>query len=204
MRSRRSSGKRQERWQKPTRYSRSRCTKYCHRMTRGKADGCQAVYGKTLCGGEHGRLAGSNHDRSAGPCGYLPLGLAVPWGPLVRLAYPTEADEQAAVIQWWSLKCKAWKVPPHLLYHIANEGSGSVARGRLLKRTGVRAGCPDLCLSVARGGFFGLFVEMKRKAGRLTPEQKAFHEDLREQGYRVETCYGADQAIDTITNYMLS
>ena len=61
-----------------------------------------------------------------------------------------------------------------------------------------------MCLSVARGGFFGLFIEMKRKTGRLTEEQKAFHADLRAQGYQVETCYGADQAIDTITNYMLS
>ncbi len=122
----------------------------------------------------------------------------------MKLAYPTEADEQTAVIRWWDLKCKAWKVSSHLLYHIANEGSGSVARGRLLKRTGVRAGFPDLGLCVARGGFFGLFVEMKRKTGRLTDEQKTFHDDLRAQGYRVETCYGADQAIDTITNYMLS
>jgi hypothetical protein len=45
---------------------------------------------------------------------------------------------------------------------------------------------------------------MKRNGGRCTPEQKAFHEDLRAQGYRVEVCYGAQAAIDTITHYMLS
>lgn len=122
----------------------------------------------------------------------------------MKLLCPTETEEQSAVIKWWGFKCKAWKVPSHLLYHIANEGSGSVARGRLLKNMGVRAGFPDLGLCVARGGFLGLFIEMKRKTGRLTDEQKAFHADLRAQGYRVETCYGADQAIDTITNYMLS
>ena len=117
---------------------------------------------------------------------------------------PRETDEQAAVIEWWAWKSKAWGIPPRLLFHIPNEGSGSAVRGRLQKRQGVRAGCPDLCLTVARGGFFGLFVEMKRKAGRLTDEQKVFQDDLRAQGYRVETCYGADQAMDVITNYMLS
>ena len=122
----------------------------------------------------------------------------------IKIMTPSETEEQAAVIAWWGLKCKAWKIPPHLLFHIANEGSGSAVRGRLQKRQGVRAGCPDLCLSVARGGFFGLYVEMKRNGGRCTPEQKAFHEDLRAQGYRVEVCYGAQAAIDTITHYMLS
>lgn len=117
---------------------------------------------------------------------------------------PRETEEQAAVIEWWGLKCKAWGVPDRLLYHIANEGTRSAARGRLQKKQGVRAGCPDLCLSVARGGFFGLYIEMKRLGGRLTPEQKEFHADLREQGYRVDTCYGAESAIETITEYMLS
>ena len=122
----------------------------------------------------------------------------------IKIMTPSETEEQAAVIKWWDLKCKAWKIPPHLLFHVPNEGSGSAARGRLLKRQGVRPGCPDLCLSVARGGFFGLFVEMKRRNGRTPPEQKAFHADLRAQGYRVEVCYGAQAAIDTITLYMLS
>ena len=117
---------------------------------------------------------------------------------------PRETDEQAAVIEWWGWKSKAWNIPPHLLFHIPNEGSGSPARGRLLKRQGVRAGCPDLCLSVARGPFFGLYIEMKKKGGSCTPEQKVFHEDLRAQGYRVEVCYGAQAAIDAITHYMLS
>ena len=120
------------------------------------------------------------------------------------MAAPKETDEQAAVIEWWGWKSKAWGIPPHLLFHVANEGSGSPARGRLLKRQGVRAGCPDLCLSVARGAFFGLFIEMKRKGGRCTPDQVAFHADLRAQGYRVEVCHGAQAAIDVITDYMLS
>ena len=88
------------------------------------------------------------------------------------------------------------------LLHIANEGTGSAARGRLQKRQGVRAGVADLFLSVPRGGRSGLWIEMKRKGGRVRPEQREFLGHMQALGYAGAVCHGADEARDVITAYM--
>lgn len=116
-----------------------------------------------------------------------------------------EADEDAeqmAVIDWWDYACRRYGLEPFDLLHIPNEGSGSPVRGKRLKRLGVRAGCPDLLLTQPRGGFHGLFVEMKAKHGRPSPEQKLFLARLVERGYLCEVAYGADQAMSAIQEYL--
>ena len=115
----------------------------------------------------------------------------------------SEAQEQAAVVEWWRFACKKYGVPEVSLMHIANEGTGSVARGRLQKRQGVRAGVSDLFLSVARGEFCGLWIEMKRIGGRVRPEQLEFLEKMRELRYDGVVCHGAEAAIEKIDAYMM-
>ena len=114
----------------------------------------------------------------------------------------SETQEQSAVIEWWRLACRKYGVPEMALLHIANEGTGSAARGRLQKRQGVRAGVSDLFLSVPRGGRGGLWIEMKRKGGRVRPEQKEFLSNMQALGYDGAVCHGADEARDVITAYM--
>ena len=115
----------------------------------------------------------------------------------------SEADEQAAVIEWWRFACRKYGVPECALLHVANEGTGSVARGRLQKRKGVRAGVADLFLSVPRGAFSGLWIEMKRKRGRVRPEQREFLREMQALGYAGAVCHGADEARDVIAAYMM-
>jgi hypothetical protein len=43
---------------------------------------------------------------------------------------------------------------------------------------------------------------MKSSSGTLTPEQKEMIERLRGQGYRVEVCRGAEQAIAVLQEYL--
>lgn len=114
----------------------------------------------------------------------------------------TEAQEQTAVISWWRYACRIYGVPECSLLHIANEGTGSAARGRLQKRQGVRAGVADLFLSVPRGAFSGLWIEMKRKGGRVRPEQREFLMNMQALGYEGAVCHGADEARDVIMAYM--
>ena len=114
----------------------------------------------------------------------------------------SETQEQAAVIEWWKYACRKYGVPECSLLHIANEGTGSVVRGRLQKRQGVRAGALDLFLSVPRAGFSGLWIEMKRKGGRVRPEQREFLSNMQALGYEGAVCHGADEARDVITAYM--
>lgn len=114
----------------------------------------------------------------------------------------SEAQEQAAVIEWWRFACKKYGVPEVALLHVANEGTGSVVRGRLQKRQGVRAGVADLFLSVPRGGRAGLWIEMKRKNGQVRPEQREFLNQMQELGYDCAVCRGAEAACEKIHAYM--
>ena len=75
----------------------------------------------------------------------------------------SEAAEQVAVVEW----CDANRVP---VFHIPNGGKRGKSEAAYLKRQGVRAGVPDLCVPVARGGYHSLYVEMK--VGTNKPTQK--------------------------------
>lgn len=130
---------------------------------------------------------------------------------------PTEHAEQSALITWATLS--AGRHPELRLLHAIPNGSflgdgvkrlasgktvslGAI-RSRKLKAEGVKTGVPDLCLPVARGGFFGLYIEMKRtQGGTLSPEQKQWRQDLIEQGYHVALCKGQPAAQQTLTTYL--
>lgn len=115
---------------------------------------------------------------------------------------PSEEQEQATVFEWISLMSRQYP-ELDLCFHIPNGGVRSKSEAVRFKRTGVKAGVPDLFLPVARGGYHGLFVEMKRrKGGRVSDEQKGWIEALTEQGYRAVVCHGSDEACDELFRYM--
>lgn len=115
---------------------------------------------------------------------------------------PTEAQEQTAVFNWAAVMVRRWP-ELRLLHHIPNGGSRNAREAHNLRMQGVKAGIPDIFLPVARGGWHGLYIEMKRrKGGRLSDEQAAMLEALREQGYCAWVCKGANDAIELITEYL--
>jgi hypothetical protein len=130
---------------------------------------------------------------------------------------PKEHAEQSALITWANLSAAAHP-ELGLLFAIPNGsflGDGvkrlasgkavslGAIRSRKLKAEGVKTGVPDLCLPVARGGFHGLYIEMKRtQGGTLSPEQKQWRQDLIEQGYHVALCKGQPAAQHTLTTYL--
>jgi hypothetical protein len=116
--------------------------------------------------------------------------------------YPTEHEEQVALCQWAALSVK--KHPAlELLYAIPNGGHRHITVAQRLKAEGVKPGIPDLCLPVARGPYYGLYVEMKRKkGGRTSPAQQEWINKLRAEGYCVEICKGFEEARDAIINYL--
>ncbi len=112
-----------------------------------------------------------------------------------------EAAEQEVLIQW--CEWRQVKYPElKLIYHIPNGGSRNKIEAVNLKKQGVKAGVPDLCLPVARKGFHGLYIEMKYGKNRITKYQKEWLEDLKKQGYFVAVCYGAYEAEQVITEYL--
>lgn len=74
----------------------------------------------------------------------------------------SEAQEQCKLIKWAD-KCVQMKIHPELsmLYAVPNGGRRDKAEAAHLKRQGVRAGVPDLCLAVPKGKYHGLYIELK-------------------------------------------
>ena len=81
------------------------------------------------------------------------------------------------------------------------------------KAAGNTSGWPDLWISEPRGGFHGLYIELKSEKAKVflkrsgkpaTPhiaEQIAVLEALRERGYKAELCIGLDAAKKVLDDY---
>ena len=115
---------------------------------------------------------------------------------------PLEHEEQCALFDW-----AAWmeKTIPalKLLHAIPNGGKRDIRTAAMLKAEGVKPGVPDLCLPVPRGGFHGLYIELKRrKGGTVSKEQQAWIDALKEQHYWCAVCHGWECARDVILEYL--
>jgi hypothetical protein len=112
----------------------------------------------------------------------------------------SEDKEQAAVISWIKLQ---YPLAGKLIYAVPNGGIRHIGEAVKLKKTGVRAGVPDLCLPMPRGEYHGLYLEMKRKeGGRLSANQKEYLDLLFEQGYAATWVEGFEEAKEIITHYI--
>lgn len=118
-----------------------------------------------------------------------------------RLETISEADEQTAVVAW--ARSQMWKYPMlDLLFHVPNGGSRNIAEAVHLKRMGVRAGIPDLCLPYPSAGYHSLWIEMKAAKGRPTALQRETMAKLNEYGHLAIVCHGAGEAIEAIKRYL--
>ena len=105
---------------------------------------------------------------------------------MIDPSIPSEAQEQAAFVQYMRLKH-----PDILIFAIPNGGSRNKAEASRMKAGGVVAGIPDLFVPE-----YKLFIEMKRrKGGSVSQRQKWIMFELRRVGYRCEVCKGSDEAI---------
>ena len=115
---------------------------------------------------------------------------------------PLEEIEQEHVFLWASMEERAY---PELamLYAIPNGGKRAIKTAVALKKQGVKRGVPEMCLPVARGGYHGLYVELKRqKGGTVSDEQREWIAALNTQGYKAIICHGAEEAIEQIRGYL--
>ncbi|AYN12340.1 VRR-NUC domain-containing protein [Pseudomonas putida] len=102
-----------------------------------------------------------------------------------------EGQEQAALMQELQLRYpQVYK----LIYHVPNGGHR------------VKAGVPDLVLPMARGGYFGLYIEFKAMPpfdAPVSPGQDAYLQALADQGYLAIVCRGNIDAVEAIRAYLL-
>ena len=114
-----------------------------------------------------------------------------------------EDIEQQMIVKWSQQATTRGKYPElKLLYHIPNERKCSAREGARLKSMGVKSGVPDLCLPVARGKHHGLYIELKTKSGKVSDAQKWWQAELNGQDYLSAVCYGWDQAVKVLADYL--
>ena len=116
---------------------------------------------------------------------------------------PTESDEQEMVVEWAEVVSRF--VPDlEMLSHVPNGGFRMKATAARLKKEGVKPGFPDLSLPVPNEKYHGLYIEMKRRdhSNRPSKAQKWWITRLRKKGYKAEVCYGAEEAIRLICEYL--
>lgn len=109
----------------------------------------------------------------------------------------TEHEHQVALVAWFK-----HKYPDRIIAAIPNGGKRSPLVGMKLKAEGVLAGMPDLFITAPQNGYNGLFIEMKVKGkGKLSEAQKSLIPRLEADGYRVDVCFGVDEAKQVVLDY---
>ena len=112
-----------------------------------------------------------------------------------------EDNEQTILFRW--ARFQSGKYPElDKMFHIPNGGKRNAREGARFKMMGVKAGVPDIFLPAARGGYHGLFVEMKADGGRTSKAQDSYISALKEQGYCVKVCFGWEKAAEEILKYL--
>ena len=117
------------------------------------------------------------------------------------MKYPSEHSEQSTVIDWTFMMMG--KYPElDLIFAVPNGASTGPIGKNSLKREGLRPGVCDLFLPCARGGFHGMFIEMKAHSGKLSENQEQFIAAVEKQGYYTAVCWGAQEAINQLEYYL--
>nr|DAM20940.1 MAG TPA: Nuclease [Caudoviricetes sp.] len=112
-----------------------------------------------------------------------------------------EDTEQMGVIDWanWN----TGRFPElKMLFHVPNGGKRNAAEAARFKAMGVKAGVPDLCLPCPRGGYAGLYIEMKYGKNKTTENQNEWISNLQKEGYKVAICYGGEDATHLLEAYL--
>lgn len=113
----------------------------------------------------------------------------------------TEDQLQAQCVEWFRMQ-----YPGKIIFAIPNGGSRNKIEAAKLKRCGVRAGVPDLCIpetvyGCGSGAKIGLYIELKVGRNKLTDKQFDIRVYLQAQGYCVEICYTFEEFVKVVKEY---
>lgn len=116
----------------------------------------------------------------------------------LHLAVASEDDVQIAFIDY----CRHQRDERQMTLHIPNEGKRSKLGHIIAVRKGLIPGASDNLIPAARGGWNGLFLELKAHGKSPTPEQLAFGRDIEACGYAFAWANTIDRAITVTERYM--
>ena len=113
----------------------------------------------------------------------------------------SEYHEHVAVISWANSVLGLYPELA-LLYHPASGEYRPKPTARRLKAMGVKPGVPDLHLPVPRGGYCGLWVELKYGSNKPTANQTWWIGQLTALGHKCYICWSFEEAVRIITEYL--
>lgn len=119
----------------------------------------------------------------------------------MKYALRSEDTEQITVFSWSRYQLNVYP-ELKLLHHCPNEGKRTYSTGAKQKQMGMLAGVPDFHLPVPKGIYAGLYIEMKYGEGRVEKSQREFLKAAAEYGNYCVVCYGAEEAIGIIKDYV--
>lgn len=131
-------------------------------------------------------------------------------GPEELAAPNSEHAHQVALFCQINRHIKVW---PELkwVFAIPNGGERNPVVAARLKNEGVKSGVSDICLPIARRGYHGFFLEMKKPSlrptrdtskGAASDNQLEFGEAVTKNGYLFSVCYNWMDAWERISWYM--
>lgn len=106
-----------------------------------------------------------------------------------------ERDEQIKLATWLTKE-------GILFYAIPNGGWRHELEAFNLKRQGVKAGVPDICVPIRTKDYAGLYVELKAIGGIVSDLQQYWIKELNNRGYLAKVCYGFLEAKKVICTYL--
>lgn len=122
----------------------------------------------------------------------------------MRAKIPTERQIQVALFQHVEYLTNCVDPAWGLLCSYPLQRGNDVLWLKLRMQEGAKKGWPDLFLPVAKGGYHGLFIELKRKGNKPSESQIELLNKLKKQGYCAECLIVDDslQVVEFIRNYL--
>ena len=113
-----------------------------------------------------------------------------------------EQSEQIAFNSWMCL------ANPKVLWTATCGGLRTTWKQAVnMKRMGYKKGICDVLIFEPRGKYHGLCIEMKKSMeqgkGIVSQEQLQWLHELGERGYKAVVCYGCEEAIKVVSDYIL-
>lgn len=121
--------------------------------------------------------------------------------------YVSESASQTSCVRWFRTVFSRYvkhlfSIPNGAIIggHVTKKGFPVMAA--ILKGEGMTEGVADLMLALPRGGFHGMFIEMKTPVGSLSPDQRDFLELMASVGYAVAVFKSQNDFENDVTAYM--
>ena len=124
--------------------------------------------------------------------------------PIWRPAQPVigKEDEHQTALTNWARMMRTQYPALQLYHHIPNGGLRDKRTAARLIGQGVHSGVPDVFIPAARGGYHGIYVELKTGANSPTPNQNECMSGAIAEGYYCAVCYGWPCAAAVIEDYL--